>query len=144
MSEATDCPFCLREFKDRIISENEFIVSFLSNLQLARGHALVVPKRHVAPPDTLTDDEKLAVMHEVERLRARMLDGLGKGVDVWQKSRPYVPQGFNGTKVDHIHFHVLPCNPGSELYDKGIVWTRDRFTEPSTQDIEEMLAILRP
>jgi histidine triad (HIT) family protein len=143
MSDPTGCPFCIREFKGSIVREDDLFVSFLPNLQLVRGHTLIIPKRHIEPPDTLTDSEAVAIMHEVERLRSRMLERLGKGVDFWQKSRPDVPEGFNGTKVDHIHFHILPSSPGSEIYDKGIVWTLDRFAEPIGEDIQETISWLR-
>jgi diadenosine tetraphosphate (Ap4A) HIT family hydrolase len=113
-------------------------------MQLVRGHALVIPKRHVEPPETLTHEESSALLQEAERLRVCLLKHFGKGVDIWQKSRPYLPEGHNGTKVDHLHFHIIPSEPGNEIYDKGIIWTFDHFTPVTSEDIEEVIPLLRP
>src|ERR1700733_3434830 len=94
----SDCPFCNRTFEKVIVYENDFIVSFLPNMRLVQGHTLIIPKRHVEPPDALTIEESLAIMQEAERLRVSMLKHFGNGVDIWQKSRPDLPQGHNGTK----------------------------------------------
>jgi diadenosine tetraphosphate (Ap4A) HIT family hydrolase len=137
------CPFCQRLFSKTIIHENDLTVSFLPNLRLVRGHALVIPKRHVEPPELLTPEESVAIMQEIERLRLLMLEHFGPGVDVWQKSRPQLPQGHNGTKVDHIHFHVLPSDPDSEIYEKGIIWTFDHFSPTTEQEAGEVIPYLQ-
>jgi diadenosine tetraphosphate (Ap4A) HIT family hydrolase len=118
-------------------------MSFLPNMRLTPGHTLVIPKRHIEPPGMLTAEEARAIMQEIERLRSRMLEKLGSGVDIWQKSRPDLPQGHNGTKVDHIHFHVLPSRPGTELYEKGIIWTFDHFSPTTEEEADEVIPLLR-
>jgi diadenosine tetraphosphate (Ap4A) HIT family hydrolase len=143
MSTAADCPFCNRSYQKFIIYETDLLVSFLPNLRLRRGHALVIPKRHVEPPQPLTTDESLAIMQEIERLRTSLLKHFGDGVDVWQKSRPRLPQGHNGTKVDHLHFHVLPSRPGDEIYETGLVWTLDHFTSTPDSDAADVVPMLK-
>lgn len=142
MSDIQDCPFCKSGFGARILYEDSLIVSFIPSLQLARGHTLIIPKRHAEPPAPLTTEEAAAIMREVDRLRNLLLKHFGKGVDVWQKSRPFLPQGHNGTKVDHLHFHVIPSSPGDELYETGLVWTRNRFSRISEQDLREVMSLL--
>jgi histidine triad (HIT) family protein len=142
MSTEADCPFCRPLPQSALVYENDLVVSFLPSMRLALGHALVVPKRHVEPPSTLTADEARAIMQEVERLRSRMLEHLGNGVDVWQKCRPDLPQGHNGTKVDHLHFHVVPSKPGAELYDRGIIWTFDHFSPTTEEEASEVIPLL--
>jgi len=90
---------------------------------MSKGHSLVVPRRHVVPgEDLLTTDEILAIEHETQRLE-RILLSLGyMGVDSFQKTRPLIPEGTNGTKMDHYHRHIIPSSPGLNLYDDGIAW----------------------
>ena len=144
MTRPEQCPFCIpsEDIRHRTIYEDDIIKSFLSKPRLTKGHVLISPKRHVAPPDSLTSQEKLATLDEIERLRLVMLAEIAQGVDVFQKSRPNVPEGTNGTKVDHIHFHVIPNNPGDELYDRGLLWTPDKFNPLDETEISQFIPIL--
>ena len=145
MSRPEDCPFCdPGEIGWRLIHEDEKVLSFLSNPRIVRGNALVVPRRHIEPPEPMTDQEMIAVFSETERLRSVMLGRLAfLGVDVFQKTRPQVAQGHNGTKVNHLHFHVLPSYPGTELYDTGVIWTPDRFSPLTREEAAELIPLLR-
>lgn len=143
------CDFCLPEsFQDRIIYEGPLAISFLSDPKLVRGHALVVPRRHVVPDiDIVRDPEAVAIQEEIERLRSTMLGSSAiraLGVDVFQKTRSQVPQGHNGTKMNHLHQHVLPSRPGDELYDRGIIWGDPSNWQPlGTEERDEMVKALR-
>ena len=143
MTKPQDCPFCqLDSQPERIVRKNEHCRSFLSNPRLARGHALVIPNRHVETPDQINSDEYRAVFDEVRRLQAKILGSIAPGVDLWQKTRPSVRQGRR-FKVDHVHFHVLPSNPGDELYDDSLTWTKDRFADLNDDERDEMVELLK-
>lgn len=139
------CTFCSeRTLEWRTIHHDKLVRSFLSDPKLAPGHSLVVPNRHVVPPESLTDEEKIAVFSEAERLRAAMLGSFAIGADWFQKTRPNVAQGHNGTKVDHWHLHVLPSNPGEELYETSLGWgVRSNFSPLLEREADEMLEVLR-
>ncbi len=145
MTSPENCIFCMTppEVVDRIIYEDDLVRSFLSSPRLTKGHALVIPKRHVEPPETLTLDEAQAIREEAERLRQAMLDSFAEGVDFFEKTRPHVPEGHNGTKMNHLHIHVLPSNPNSEMYERGIIWTRDHFSQLTIEETDEMIPILQ-
>ena len=80
------------------------------------------------------------IFGEVQRI-AKAMGQIAAGVDTWTKARPQVPEG--GIKMDHTHAHVIPSNPGDEIYDTGVVWTPDRFRIPEDTEIEEMVALLK-
>lgn len=143
MSEA--CAYCQPgALEGRLIYEDGLVRSFLSNPRLTRGHSLVIPRRHVEPPAPLTAAE-VAVLDETERLRALMLGSFATGVDIFQKTREQVPEGHNDVKMDHIHFHVWPSNPGDALYDPGVPWgDAENWSRLVATETEEMLEILRP
>lgn len=88
-----NCAFCNPdELSGRVIGGNDLTVSFLSDPSLSPGHSLVIPRRHVEPPDRLTAQEMLAIDLETERITRAMLGSIATGVDVWQKIRPGVAQ----------------------------------------------------
>lgn len=143
MPQPNQCPFCqLDRQTNRIIRTDSYCRSFLSDPRLTRGHVLVVPVRHLDDPNQLNQREVEAVFNEVKRLRAKLLESVARGVDCWQKTRPDVPEG-TGYKVNHVHFHVLPSNPGEELYEQSLTWTKDKFRQLSQREREEMAALLR-
>jgi ATP adenylyltransferase len=142
MTNETLCPFCTIDTKrNSIIRKNELMTSFLSNPRLMPGHALVVPNRHIETPADLTAEETLAIYEEAQRLVSVMLSTIAKGVDTWQKTRPDMPQGK--IKVDHVHVHVLPSNPGDEIYATQLRWTADAFSPRSDEETKAMQAILQ-
>ena len=84
----------------------------------------------------------LAILQEIIRIQVIFLAKLADGVDIWQKSRPLVPQGV-GVKVNHIHFHILPSLKQEELYNQGIIWSLDRFNQFQAEEARAILQLLK-
>lgn len=42
-----------------------------------------------------------------------IVERFAKGCDVQQNTRPFIPE--SKVKVDHVHWHLKPRNPGDEL-----------------------------
>jgi len=114
---------------------------------MTEGHAIIVPRRHIEPgKDKLEDAEAVAIEHEIECLQSCMHGSIAMkgGVDIFQKTRIEVPEGYNGTKMDHWHIHVLPSKPGDELYGRGIRWGEPgRFLPLTPDEAARMQEILR-
>lgn len=109
-----DCPFCRLE-TNRILLESEFAVAFSDGFPVAKGHTLVIPKRHVASLFELSGDEQAAVWALVAQVRAVLLAELR-------------PDGFNvglndgpaaGQTVMHAHVHVIPRRHGDVADPRG-------------------------
>lgn len=136
-----ECAFCSPEaFLGRTISQNELAIAVLSSPRLTPGHSLVIPKRHIEPPDTPTDEEIVAIFRLIHPLQARILGGLAAGTDIWQKSRPRVEQ--NDVKVNHTHYHVIPSNPGNPRYEGVHDWRHEQFAPLTANERHLMLEIL--
>lgn len=136
-----ECDFCKPPtFADRIIGSNEHAISLLSSPRLTPGHSLVIARRHIERLDELTSDEMQAVHELISPIYRRLLGNLALGVDVWQKTRPFVKQ--NGIKMDHIHFHVIPSDIGDERYNEALRWNRDQFEPLCDDERSEMLRLL--
>lgn len=136
------CPFCdPAELESRIIHESELVISFLSDPKFIEAdvHALVIPKRHVEPPELWSPMEHIAVGQEVQRLQGMLLTRYTTAPD-FLKPMPGVPQGAHGTKVNHGHRHVLGANEDSGIFRTGIIWANKNHFEPlPTEDIQPTL-----
>jgi ATP adenylyltransferase len=108
-----DCIFCR---PDRtLLAETSLSLAFLDNFAVSEGHALVVPRRHVA---TIWE------MNEHEYVDAF---ALVRGVKAILQER-FSPGGFNvgvncgevaGQSVWHAHIHVIPRYAGDVANPRG-------------------------
>ena len=139
--KSAECSFCDPDsYSERVIASNGLAIALLSSPRMKQGHSLVIPRRHVELPSELLAEEVNVIFRLVGPLHKRMLATIATGVDVWQKSRPQV--GQNDIKMDHVHFHVLPSQPGDPLYDQALVWSRDQFTLLDATERTHMLTVL--
>ena len=124
-TEAFDanCIFCKiisGELPSRRIYEDERAVAFLDIGAWHRGHALVVPKRHV--PDMLTGPGTLPEIAPAIDAVARLLTQrlAADGINVLSSSGEAA-----GQEVFHLHVHVVPRyadEPGLRmLVNSGVV-----------------------
>lgn len=98
----SDCPFC-NVPADRIIAGNGNAIAFLDAYPVSPGHALVVPRRHVASalqltPDEVADMMALASIYCLE-LPPGNADGFNIGINVGKAA---------GQTVMHAHLHIIP------------------------------------
>jgi histidine triad (HIT) family protein len=102
-----DCLFCAIVAGDipaTIVDEDAHTVAFMDINPATRGHALVVPRRHVEDLYAIEPDELAHTMRAAQRLALRVRDGLGAdGVNLLNSSRPAAWQ-----TVFHFHVHVVP------------------------------------
>lgn len=129
MSEP-DCVFCQivsGAIPSQKLDEDERTVSFMDINPATRGHALVIPRRHVRDLTEIDDEDLAATMVAAQRLARRALDGLGAdGVTLMNSTGPAAWQ-----TVYHFHIHVIPRYHGDPL---RLPWI------PSRGDPEEIAA----
>ncbi|MEX2517359.1 MAG: HIT family protein [Gammaproteobacteria bacterium] len=112
------CPFCKLD-PNRVITESKTVVALFDGFPVSPGHALVVPRRHVASWSEATEAEKTAIWNEIDVVR-NILD------------RRHHPDAFNiglndgvaaGQTVMHVHVHIIP-RYGGDVDDPrgGIRW----------------------
>lgn len=116
-----NCPFCAID-EARVIAENRLACAILDGFPVNPGHALIIPKRHVASWFEASADERLAIMELVDQVKA-LLD------------RDHHPDGYNlgintgaaaGQTVMHLHVHLIPRYQGDVDDPRGGV----RFVIP--------------
>jgi len=108
------CPFC-NPAPERVFLTGTLVLALWDAFPVSPGHALLVPKRHVASWFDATPDERRELTETVERVRARI-------------EQAHRPQGFNvgwndgraaGQTVFHLHLHVIPRYEGDAGDPRG-------------------------
>jgi len=134
--EYPDCPFCrtiAAGDADQIVDRDARTVAFMHSEPATRGHALVVPRRHVANLLEITDEDLAATVQAARRLAARVIDRLGAdGVNMINGWGPAAWQ-----TVAHFHIHVIPRYQGEAL---RLGW---RFDPGGAGEIAAVAAQLR-
>jgi len=102
-----DCIFCAivaGELPGEIVDSDEHTVSFMDINPATRGHALVVPREHVADLMEASDAQLEQTMVAARRL-ARIIDAALEpdGFNILNSCRPAAWQ-----TVFHLHVHVIP------------------------------------
>jgi len=107
MNPIKPCPFCSPQQSD-IIAKNELCYARWDRFPVSRGHALVIPFRHVPDLFSLTLKERCALL--------ALADDCKSAIEA-----QYSPAGYNvginvgriaGQSVMHCHCHVIPRYPG--------------------------------
>ncbi len=102
-----DCLFCdiiAGKVKGDIIKQNEYVVAFRDINPMAPVHALIVPRKHIATLNDLTEDDAELISQAVFMAREVAED---EGIRaegyrlVWNCNR------HAGQTVFHIHLHLL-------------------------------------
>jgi diadenosine tetraphosphate (Ap4A) HIT family hydrolase len=112
------CPFCNLPL-ERIERQNELALALFDGYPVSAGHTLVIPRRHVASAEDLTEAEVTSIWRLLQEMR-RVI------------RQRHAPDGFNigvndgaaaGQTVHHVHFHLIPRYTG-DLPDPrgGVRW----------------------
>jgi histidine triad (HIT) family protein len=114
-----DCLFCnivAREIPATVVAEDERTLAFMDINPGARGHALVVPRRHVVDLGDVGAEDLAACALAAQRLARRAREALGAdGVNLMNSWGRVAWQS-----VFHFHIHVIPRYTGDPL---RLPWT---------------------
>src|SRR5262245_46931999 len=111
---SSDCPFC-RPAADRLFHLGRLVLGIWDAYPVNPGHALLVPKRHVASWFEATAEEQRELLDSIQVARAAI-------------ERDHEPDGFNigvnigdaaGQTVPHLHLHVIPRYSGDMPDPRG-------------------------
>ncbi len=111
-----DCIFCrivAGEIPCHKLAETPVALAFLDIMPISRGHALVIPKRHVE----LAYDATPGMMAEVMALATRVAKALSQTVTCDGMNLLLNCGARAGQVVPHAHLHIIPRYEGD-----GIRW----------------------
>jgi diadenosine tetraphosphate (Ap4A) HIT family hydrolase len=118
--EPPTCPFCTLQ-PDRIFLETDLILGLWDGFPVSPGHALLVPRRHVADWFEASPSEHAALTTAIAQARAAI------EAQASRQGRPK-PDGYNvgfnagaaaGQTIFHLHVHVIPRYAGDTENPRG-------------------------
>lgn len=109
---ASECPFC--NVRAPILA-NELAFVIFDKYPVTPGHALIVPRRHVASYFETTSEERVAMLDLLLAAKERSdrqlaPDGYNIGVNVGEAA---------GQTVGHVHMHLIPRFHGDVANPRG-------------------------
>jgi diadenosine tetraphosphate (Ap4A) HIT family hydrolase len=121
-----DCPFCNPDSERELIAESATAYAIFDKYPVNDGHALVIPKRHVADFFELTFKEKSACLYLLEFVKPIIKsqfnpDGFNIGINIGESA---------GQTIPHVHIHLIPRYKGDVTKPRGGV----RGVIPDKQD----------
>ena len=113
--EGETCPFCRLSRRVEIICETATCVAFYDGYPVSPGHALIIPKRHVANYFDLTNHEREAMNVVLQYVKQKVderfrPDGYNVGININEAA---------GQSVFHCHMHLIPRYKGDVPNPKG-------------------------
>lgn len=142
MSE-TCCPFCQVE-PAKVLAENEHAIAFFDAFPVTVGHALVVPRRHVASFFDASPEEQAALFELAGQVRELLVaerapDGFNVGINDGAAA---------GQTVMHLHLHLIPRYAGDTddprggvrwiMPEKAPYWKREQAALQGRGDTEHV------
>ena len=110
-----NCPFYRAESDREIIASSALSLAFFDGFPVSPGHALIIPRRHVASFFDLTKEEQqdmLNLADEVKRIVDDRFhpDGYNIGINVGDAA---------GQSIFHVHLHLIPRYAGDVPNPRG-------------------------
>ena len=133
-----DCIFCKiasKEIPTKILVETESCIGFLDAFPLAKGHALVIPKKHYEKLQDLPTDINTEVFSTVHNLISKVDTLTGATLVAVHNGKE------SGQEIPHVHVHLIPRSK-----DDSAGAVHSMFSEKpdlSESEIEELRSKLR-
>lgn len=102
------CPFCKPASRLQLLAETPLSYAVLDGYPVAKGHTLIIPKRHVADYFELTFEEQEDLVHLSAFVQKRIKadfqpDGFTTGMNIGKVA---------GQKFPHASLHLIPRYTG--------------------------------
>lgn len=134
-----DCIFCKivqGNVPAKILTQTENSLAFLDVFPLTKGHCLVIPKKHYAKIQELSEEDNLdlfATMHKilsrVDTITNSTLIAIHNGKE-------------SGQEIPHVHIHLIPRKPEDGAGPVHSMFKhRPKLSEKETLEIYEKLKI---
>ena len=100
-----DCIFCKIISKDvpaKILYEDEYSISFLDAFPVAKGHTLVIPKKHFAQIQDMPPDVNQKLFDTVHKMITKIDSVKGSTLVLIHNGKD------SGQEIMHVHVHLIP------------------------------------
>ena len=104
-----DCIFCKivsKEIPTKILKETSMSISFLDAFPLAKGHVLVIPKKHHQKIQDMSNDENTDLFSLVHQMVSKVDTMTGATLVAIHNGKEA------GQEIPHVHVHLVPRKEG--------------------------------
>lgn len=130
----TDCIFCKIVSKDipgKIVYENEQVLAFLDINPVARGHTLIIPKKHATDIFDLDEESAGEILKAAKKISTAIMQSLGaSGVNLLNANRKEA-----GQTVFHYHMHIIPRYSEDSIK----VWPNSGYKESNLDGVADAI-----
>jgi len=128
------CIFCqiiAGELPAHKVYEDEQVVAILDIKPVHAGHILVLPKKHVANLEEISETDLSAVITVVKKIGGLLKEKLNYiGYNVVENNDPIA-----GQEIPHLHFHLIP-----RLENDGLNhWAHQEYKPGEAEEILKKL-----
>jgi len=128
MSSCIFCEIIEGHLPAFVIYEDEHYLAILDRFPIAKGHVLIIAKRHAPNIYSLSAEEAANLMPLVQKIASLLNSKLKPdGLNVLQNNGKAA-----GQVVDHFHLHLIPRYEGDNIVIKGAQ------TGQTLEDLEEL------
>ena len=133
-----DCIFCKiasKEIPTKILVETESCIGFLDAFPLAKGHVLIIPKKHYEKLQDLPTNINTQVFSTVHSLISKVDSLTGATLVAVHNGKQ------SGQEIPHVHVHLIPRSNDDSA---GAVHSMfSKKPDLSESEIEELCSKLR-
>lgn len=135
-----NCVFCKLDKLQRIFKIGKYSIVIFSNPRVAKGHLLVIPKRHIEKLSELSSKEVIEIHRFLSEIQEKLLKHFGTGSEVRQNYKPYLPD--SRTHVNHLHFHIIPRNRDDEIAQKVDKHRKPLYKDLPAEEMDQVVNLL--
>jgi len=134
MSNCLFCSIVEGRIPSYPIYEDDYYLAIMDRYPCAKGHVLIMPKRHVPDVFELSEAEALALLPLAQKIAAKMRDELKMdGLNMLQNNGKAA-----GQEIEHFHLHLLPRYNGD-----GLKLNNAKPTDPPLDELAKYSELLR-
>ena len=131
MNNQSECIFCkiaAGDIPSIKVYESEFALAFMDISPVAKGHVLLIPKKHFTTIDQIPTEDAANFMSDLPKIaKAVQQATCCSGINILQNNGASA-----GQVVGHVHFHIIPRFSDDEF----------QFNWPAKQSETEQLTKL--
>ncbi len=132
-----DCIFCKivsKEISTKILYEDDDTVSFLDAFPVAKGHTLVIPKKHYSKIQDLPADVNQKLFETVHKMISKVDSIKGSTLVLVHNGKD------SGQEIMHVHVHLIPrgVDDSGDSLDMAF-HNKPKFTESEINSVFDKL-----